>query len=65
MSQCVVAEGEEIFAAQKAYRKQVKFGNPPRSALVAATIVYLQRNPSVPVIEARNRVARAVGIRSG
>ncbi len=55
------ANDEEISAASRAYRSQLDSGNSSKSALVLATIVYLQRNPRVPAVIARARVAAAIG----
>lgn len=52
---------DEIFAASRVYRSQIDSGNTANSALVLATIVYLQRNPLVPTDVARARVAAAIG----
>ena len=49
-------------AAKTAYREQIEFGSPPNTALDLATIVYQQRNPSVPVDEARELIAEVLGI---
>lgn len=62
MCECALATGEELSAASTAYRQQVAFGYTPESALVAATIAYLQRNPRVPAATARARIADAIGI---
>jgi len=52
---------EEISAISRAYRSQIDCGNSIKTALVLATIVYLQRNPKVPAVVARARVAATVG----
>lgn len=49
-------------AAKIAYDEQIAFGSPPRTALDLATIVYQQRNPKVPVEEARERIAQVLGL---
>ncbi len=48
-------------AANNAYQQLLKIGNTQQTALVLATIAYLQRNPLVPMSEARTRVAAMVG----
>ena len=55
---------DEIFAASRVYRSQLDSGNTVNSALVLATIVYLQRNPRVPTDVARARVAAAIGAKA-
>ena len=57
-----VGAADEFGAARNAYQEQIEFGNAPKSALDLAIIVYQQRNPRVPVSEARNRIAQALGI---
>ena len=49
-------------AARTAYREQIEFGSPPRTALDLATIVFQQRNPTVPVDEARELIVEALGV---
>lgn len=68
MSQCAAndlpqsgGQDDEIFAASRVYRSQLDSGNSSKTALVLASIVYLQRNPRVPTAEARARVAAAIG----
>ena len=43
-------------AVQNAYREQIEFGSAPKSAVDLATIVYLQRHPTVTTENARTRV---------
>ena len=57
----LVEQSDEISAANRVYRSQLESGNSSQSALVLATIVYLQRNPLVPQAVARARVAAAIG----
>ena len=57
-----IMKPEELAAAKNTYREQIKFGNSPKLALGLATIYYLQRHRSVPVSEARARIAEALGI---
>ena len=51
---------DEISAVSRAYRSQIDSGNSTKTALVLATIVYLQRNPKVPAVVARARVAATI-----
>ncbi len=53
---------DAFVAAKSAYREQIEFGSPPRTALDLATIVYQQRNPCVPTEEARELIAELLGI---
>lgn len=55
------ATDDAYLAANNAYRQLLEIGNTQQSALVLATIAYLQRNPMVPMMEARARVAAMVG----
>ena len=57
----LVEQEDELDAANRVYRSQPESGNSSQSALVLATIVYLQRNPRVPQAVARARVAAAIG----
>ena len=57
----LVEQEDEIDAANRVYRSQLESGNSSQSALVLATIVYLQRKPRVPQAVARARVAAAIG----
>jgi len=57
----LVEQSDEISAANRVYRSQLESGNSSQSALVLATIVYLQRNPRVPQAVARACVAAAIG----
>jgi hypothetical protein len=53
----------DMTRTRAAYRDQIEFGNTPETALGLAMIVYLRRNPRVPVREARSRVVKALGIK--
>lgn len=55
-------QDDEFGAAKIAYHEQIEFGSALKSALNLASIVYQQRNPFVPVCEARARIADALGI---
>ncbi len=52
---------DENSAVSRVYQSQIDCGNSSKTALVLATIVYLQRNPKVPAVVARARVAAAIG----
>lgn len=51
----------ELSTASRVYRRQLDPGSQPKTALVLATIAYLQRNPTVPTVIGRARVAASVG----
>lgn len=51
---------DELFVASRVYWRQRRFGSPEQTALVLATIAFLQRNPRVPIGEARARLSDAV-----
>ena len=53
---------DDFCAARAAYREQIEFGSEEGNALNLATIVYQQRNPCIPVYEARSIVGEALGI---
>ena len=57
----LLEQSDEFSAANRVYRSQLESGNSSQSALVLATIVYLQRNPRVPQVVARARFAAAIG----
>ncbi len=52
---------DENSALSRVFQSQLDCGNSSKTALVLATIVYLQRNPKVPAVVARARVAAAIG----
>ena len=56
LSPSTVQDSSDHCAVQAVYWKQIEFGCAPKSALNLATIVYLQRHPTVPVEIARARV---------
>ena len=51
-----VIKSSDHRAVHDAYWEQIEFGSAPKSALNLATIVYLQRHPTVPAEKARARV---------
>ena len=57
----LVEQSDEFSVANRVYRSQLVSGNLSQSALVLATIVYLQRNPHVLQAVARARFAAAIG----
>lgn len=55
-------EHAALEAALSAYRAQLEFGSPQRTALDLATIVFQQRYPRVSTTDARIRIAETLDI---